>query len=127
MITRRFQFIIIFFCVCFFVVIFRLLRKKELLLKYTLVWLFMGVVLTVFAIFPNLVGKMANAIGIYLDVNFLFFMLIGLLMCVVISLTIIVSRMNLRNKRLTQALALMERRLRELEKESRKEIRDGKK
>lgn len=70
---------------------------------------------------------MANAIGIYLDVNFLFFMLIGLLMCVVISLTIIVSRMNLRNKRLTQALALMERRLRELEKESRKEIRDGKK
>lgn len=70
---------------------------------------------------------MANAIGIYLDVNFLFFMLIGLLMCVVISLTIIVSRMNLRNKRLTQAVALMERRLRELEKESRKEKRDGKK
>lgn len=115
MITAKLQFILIIVLVCYFIVLFHFLANKQLLLKYSLTWILVGVILIAFAISPRLLKNLANLFGIYLDINFLFLMMLGLSICITMSLTVIVSRMSYRNKELIQATALLEKRLRIME------------
>ena len=115
MITAKLQIILIIVLVCYFIVLFHFLANKQLLLKYSLTWILVGVILIAFAIFPRLLKNLANLFGIYLDINFLFLMMLGLSICITMSLTVIVSRMSYRNKELIQATALLEKRLRIME------------
>lgn len=115
MITAKLQIILIIVLVCYFIVLFHFLANKQLLLKYSLTWILVGVILITFAIFPRLLKNLANLFGIYLDINFLFLMMLGLSICITMSLTVIVSRMSYRNKEIIQATALLEKRLRIME------------
>lgn len=108
----------IFFISCivlFFIVTLHYLLKKKLNLKYTLIWLLSILVLLIFAIFPNLVEKIGNFVGIISVTNAVFVFLIIFLVAIVFTLTAIVSHLNMRVSRLTQNQALMEKRIRELE------------
>ena len=118
MITTKLQIILIIVLVCYFIVLFHFLANKQLLLKYSLTWILVGVILIAFAISPRLLKNLANLFGIYLDINFLFLMMLGLSICITMSLTVIVSRMSYRNKELIQATALLEKRLRIMEEKT---------
>lgn len=115
MITTKLQIILIIVLVSYFIVLFHFLTTKQLLLKYSLTWILMGLILTAFTISPKLLKNLANLFGIYLDINFLFLLILGLSICIIMSLTVIVSRMSSRNKELIQATALLEKRLRIME------------
>lgn len=120
MITTKLHIILFFVLVSYFVVLFRLLVTKQLLLKYSLIWIAMGVALSVFVINPRLITYFANLIGIYLDINFLFLIMIGVAICIIMSLTVVVSRMSERNKKLIQAIALLENRVQMIENQIRR-------
>lgn len=102
-------------------IILNLLRKKSLNLKYTLTWLFSGIVMLIVSIVPEIVYYIAHAIGI-VDVTNAVFMIEGMfILIILLSLTSIVSHLNDRNRELIQKVGLIEKRLRDLEKANKKE------
>lgn len=97
------------------VVAIRMIHRKKLNLAYSLLWLAMVIVLTVAVLFPDVVYALAALVGIDIPLNMILtaFALFSLVM--MFYLTCIVSRENERSRAMTQQLALLEKRVRELE------------
>lgn len=102
--------------VVYFVILFVLLRQKRLTLRYTLLWLFAGVVMLLLALFPQLLRTVTNLLGFQLQSNALFAILFFCVLIILMSLTSIISKQSESIKRLVQTTALLEKRIRELEK-----------
>jgi len=98
--------VIIVFLFFFFVL---MLRRQKLELKYCLIWIFALFGVAVFCVFPRLLGKLSAILGIGLPVNTLFLICIAFLACICVSLTIVVSRLSDRLRKLTQNIAIAEK------------------
>jgi hypothetical protein len=85
-------------------------------IKYALMWFLMNAVLLIFAIFPQLVLKIANLLHIYSDTNAIFLMMIAALYMLCFSFSIIFSKNSLRIKDLTQEMAILKAELDEIKK-----------
>ncbi len=94
---------------------FRQIRQGKMSLNHTLLWIFVSLALLAVALFPEIATWMAGLLGIELPINmvFLFFSLFSIVLF--IYLTNVISREGRINRRLTQEVALLERRIRELE------------
>ena len=115
MITQRLQWFAIIVGILFLVMMIELIRKNRVALKYALLWLLSGVLMLLFAIFPQLLDRMARMIGIYSPVNALFAVLLCCGLVLMISFSVIMSGNKKAIVRLTQEISLMENRIRELE------------
>lgn len=93
----------------------RMIHRRKLNLGYSLLWLALALLLVIAVVFPQTVYALSALIGIDLPINFLLtaFALFSLVM--MFYLTCIVSRESEKNRTLTQQLALLEKRLRDLE------------
>ena len=118
MLPQRLTFTLIFAVVVFFAVVLWLLKKRRLALKYTLLWFLTGFLLLVLVVFPNLMSRLAALTGIQSRMNALYIFLIAFLIILVLSLTSIASRQTDRIRALAQAMAVLEERVRKLEKGS---------
>ena len=118
MISHRLQIFAVLAVLVFLAVLVILLRKNRLSLKYSLLWLFSGIVLLILSLFPGLLDSFSRLIGVYSSVNALFAVLIGCIILLMISFTAIVSKEKKEIVRLVQEMALLEDRLRKLEAES---------
>lgn len=105
----------IFLAALYFVVLFVLLKKRKLVLKYSLLWIFSGILFLTAVVFPELLGVITSFIGIQVPANGLFAMTILFLIFILMSITVIVSEASARIKTLVQKISLMEKRIRELE------------
>ena len=101
----------------YFYLVLRLLKKKSLNLKYTLLWLLSGIIMLILAVFPQILNGFATAVGIYEPTNALFAVIFFCIIIILMSLTAIVSKLNEKSKRLIQSIALLEKRVRILENE----------
>lgn len=99
--------------VVYFLLLLYLLKKRTLNIKYSLLWLFSGLLMLLLAIYPQILNWFAKAVGISAPVNALFMVVLFCVICIVVSLTAIVSKLNERVKCLTQICALLEKRLRD--------------
>ena len=117
MISRTLQIVMILAVAVYLVLLFLLLKKRSLHLKYTLLWIFSGILMLVLAVFPRILDWFAALIGIYEPTNALFSLIFFCVIMILMSLTAIASKLNEKNKQLAQAVALLEQRVRELEKE----------
>lgn len=115
MISIRLQIISFIGLMLYFVGILILLRNKTISLRYTLMWIFSGVIMTILVIFPEILEIIAKILGIKLASNAVFAMVLFFVLLILLSLTGIVSSLNEKNKRLTQTIAIMGKRIRELE------------
>lgn len=102
--------------IIYFFVIYFLLKKKNLKLKYSLTWIFAGLCMICLLVFPDFLIYIGNWLGIVDATNLLFAIIIFLILIIQISLTSIVSRMGERNKTLVQYIGILEKRLRDLER-----------
>jgi hypothetical protein len=116
MITGRFQFFAIAAVALFFLLVFFLLKKNRLSLRYSLLWMLSGVIMLVLALFPGLLDRFARLIGIYSSVNALFAVIFFCGLMLMISFTVIVSREKQEIVRSIQRTALLEKRIQDLEK-----------
>lgn len=103
---------------CYFIFILLLLKNKSINLKYTLLWIAAGIFLTIIAIRPELLVKLIQIAGIESSMNGLFVIMIGLVVVILMSLTSIVSKQSAKIRQLTQSIARLEKRIRELEEEN---------
>lgn len=102
--------------ICYFVVILYFLKQKALNLKYTLLWLVAGAVMGTLVAVPELLVSIIHIFGIQENMNGLFIFAIGFIIMILLSLTSIASRQNRKIRTLTQELAILDKRVRELEK-----------
>lgn len=115
MLPARLQIVLIAVVIVYFVMMCIFLKNKALSLKYTLLWLFAGWILGLLVAFPSLLTWVNSLIGIQGNMNGLFIWAIGFIICILLSLTSIVSRQNHKIRQLTQTIARLEKRIRDLE------------
>jgi hypothetical protein len=101
--------------ICYFIIILYFLKQRALNLKYTLLWLLAGVVMGILVIVPELLTAIIHVFGIQDNMNGLFIFCIGFMLMILLSLTSIASRQNRKVRTLTQELAILDKRVRELE------------
>ena len=94
----------------------RQIRRRRLSLAYSLLWLVMALLMLLAAIFPQLIYDLSDAIGLGLPINMVLLAFSFFSLVMLFYLTMIVSQLNDRNRRLTQQMALLEERVRKLEK-----------
>jgi hypothetical protein len=125
MISGRFQLFAIAAMAVFFILLFGLLKKNKLSLRYSLLWLLSGLILLALAVFPGLLDRFSRWIGIYSSVNALFAVIFLCGMILMISFTVIVSREKQEIVKMVQRLAVLENRVRHLEEKQEKSREGG--
>ena len=107
-------FVVVIFMYLAFII--HLLKKKKLELKYTLSWLISSFVLLIIIVFPSIMYWISNIIGIKTPINSA--LILGCMFIILLLITIpsIVSSLNKNLRMLIQEVALLEKRVRELEK-----------
>ena len=93
-------------CVIIVVLILGLLKKNKLELKYALSWLFLELGIFIITLIPNLLNVISKALGIYNEINMLFFLGFVFIILVIFSLTMSLSRNSERVRKMAQEIAL---------------------
>ncbi len=95
-------------------IIVQLLKRKKLDLKYTLLWLVAAAVLLFVTIFPQTVYFISQFLGITTPINSALVLAGMFIIVILITITSIVSNLNSRLRSLTQEIALLDKKVREL-------------
>lgn len=114
--TEKFQAFMILGALVLLIIIFGLLKHGKMTVKYSLLWMCLSLVLLVFALFPYVVYVLRDLMGVEMPVNLVFMLMFCFVLLVLLSLSIAISQLAEKSKRLTQANAILEKRVRELEK-----------
>lgn len=96
-------------------IILFLLKRKRLTVRYSIIWLFSGAVFLIFAIFPYTVLVLRDLLKMEMPVNVVFTLVIAFMLLLLLSLSSIVSGFADKQRRMAQEMALLEKRVRELE------------
>ncbi len=113
----RIQLVAILAAAALLLVVLELVRRRRLLERYALVWLFSAVVLLFLASWRGGLEKLADAVGIAYPPNALFFIAFGFVLLGLLNFSAAVSRLSDQTKVLAQRIALLEERLRNVEAE----------
>jgi hypothetical protein len=96
--------------------ILELVRRRRLLERYALLWIFSSLILLALAIWRGLLEEIASAIGVAYPPNALFFIAFAFVLVLLLHFSIAVSRLADQTKVLAQQLALLDERQRRSEK-----------
>lgn len=115
--TLRAQIILITALVIVLFVIFNMVRKRKLELKYALAWLLCDIALIIIVCIPKLLDVLAALLGIQSPMNLVFFLGFIFALVFIFILTVSLSRVTAKVRRLAQMEALLRKELMEKEKE----------
>ena len=91
-----------------FFVTFELLRRRTLREKYAAIWIVFGVVVLIFAKWPDALGSISKSLGFEVGSNFLFALLILFLIFVVMQLSSEVGKLESETQKLAEEIAIMQ-------------------
>jgi hypothetical protein len=94
-----------------FLVVLELVRRRRLMERYALLWLFASVVLLVLAAWRGLLTTLSHKVGIHYPPSALFVVAIGLGLILCVHFSLAISRLSDQNKLLAQRLAILQHRL----------------
>jgi hypothetical protein len=94
-----------------FVLVFELVRRRRLMERYALLWLFASAVLLLLAVWRGLLNEIAHAIGIYYAPSALFVIAFGFILVLLLHFSLVISRLADQNKLLAQRLGLLQQRV----------------
>lgn len=94
--------------ILFLIFVVHTVREKKLLLRDSLIWLLMAVLMLLLAIFPGIAMFFSSLIGIETPANFVFFAAMIMLLVLTFRQTAALSKATIQIERLTQELALAE-------------------
>lgn len=109
MMTVKLRVILVVALVVGLIIVINMIRRKSLELKYALCWLMAIAALMVVALVPGLMGVISQALGIYSVMNMIFFLGFCFLLVITFTLTVALSRLSNRTRKLAQQLALYEK------------------
>jgi len=98
--------------------IIELVRRRKLGEAYSLLWLLTGATLVVLSLWRELLDVLARMVGIFYPPTALFVVGFGFVLLILLQFSVMVSRLSDENRSLSQRLAILDWRLRQLEGES---------
>jgi hypothetical protein len=111
----RLQIVAIVGAVGLLLLVLELVRRRALMERYALLWLFCSVVVLMLAVWQDALDTLARAMGIAAAPNALFFVAVGFILLLLLHFSAAMSRLTDQSKVLAQRQALLEQRLHELE------------
>jgi len=97
-------------------VILELIRRRYLQERYSLIWIVTGTFFLLLSIRTDILYRISHFLGFYIPSNALFFFGILFLILIVLGLSVITSRLSVKNKILAQEIVLLKKRVADLEK-----------
>ena len=97
------------------IIVLELVRRRRLMERYALLWLLSGVVLLALSTFRGLLEDAAALLGIEYPPSALFFIAFGFVLLLLLHFSVAVSRLADQSKVLAQRLAILEKRVRDVE------------
>ena len=98
-----------------FAVVIELIRTGRLRERYALLWLATAVVILVFGLWRDGLDELSDALGIAYPPNALFVLAMAFVLLLLLHYSTVISKLYDRTTTLTQRLAILEERIRELE------------
>ncbi len=96
-------------------VILELVRRKYLKERYALLWIATGSLFLLLSIWTDILFWISNFLGFTVPSNALFFFGLLFFLVIILSLSVITSRLSEKNKILAQKVVLLEKRVADLE------------
>jgi hypothetical protein len=96
------------------VLVFELLRRRRLIERYALLWLFSSLVLLGLSVWTGLLEVISDAVGIVYPPNALFMIAFAFVLVLLLHFSIAISRLSNETKVLAQEVARLDREVREL-------------
>lgn len=94
----------------FLIYVISLIKRDKLAIRYALYWVVLALALLLITWFPSLLTLFAGLLGIYSEINMVFFIGFCLSLWVIFWLTNKVSQQAVSIRKLSQQLALLEKR-----------------
>jgi len=94
-----------------FLFVFELVRRKRLLERYALLWMFAAAVLLGLSVWGDLLNQISTAVGVKYGPAALFAVALGFVVVLMLHFSLVISRLTDQNKILAQRVALLERRI----------------
>jgi hypothetical protein len=98
-----------------FAVVIELIRSGRLRERYALLWLGTAGVILVFGLWRDGLNQLADALGIAYPPNALFVLAMAFMLLLLLHYSTVISKLHDRTTTLTQRIAILEERIRELE------------
>ena len=104
----------------FLILIFALVKRGKIDIKFSLPWFAFMFLLLLFAAFPFLALSLSHFLHFTLTVNLIFTLVFSFILFVLLFFTAEICTLYKKNKQLVQYTALLEKRVRKLEEDSKK-------
>jgi hypothetical protein len=108
----KFQILVLVISVVFLFLVLEMVRRRKLVERYALLWMFAAVALLVLAIWRDLLEMAADAAGILSPVNALFAFAFGGSLILLLHFSVATSRLSEESKILAQEVARLDLELR---------------
>ena len=99
--------VLILFALLFVIYVWTNVIKRNLIIKYALLWLIFSVATTIAVLIPDVLKVICNSIGIATVSNFIFFLGFGILLFITFVLTEVVSTQKAKITTLAQEVAIL--------------------
>jgi hypothetical protein len=109
---NRLQVVAVFGAVVLLLIVLEMVRRRRLMERYALLWLFSAVIILALAIWTDALNVIARSMGIVSAPNALFFVAVAFILLLLLHFSAAMSRLSDQTKVLAQRYALLEERLR---------------
>lgn len=111
---------LIILVIAYIVVIIKSIKKKRMDISFSVFWLVIGIVLIIGLLIPNLIENITYLLGFETPSNMIFFITTIVAFCLILNLTMKVSKENKRNTVLVQELSILKAKIEEWERSNEK-------
>lgn len=100
---------LVVFSIVWIIVILRLVRNGKLSIKYSMIWLFVSLVLLIVGVFPKLMDLISNFFGFLTISNLVIGIILTLLLLLTLVLTMIVTNQKSQINNLIQEVSMLKK------------------
>jgi hypothetical protein len=112
--VNRLQLLAIIVTAGLFVLVFELVRRRRLLERYALLWLFSSAILLGLSVWRGLLEDLASLVGIFYAPSALFAVAFAFVLVLLLHFSLVISRLAEQTKVLAQRVALLQHEVDEL-------------
>jgi hypothetical protein len=117
-VETRIQIVAILATALLFGVVFEAVRRRRLMERYALLWMFCTAILLGLAVWKDALEELASAVGIYYAPSALFAIALGFISVLLLHFSLVISRLADQSKVLAQRVSLLQQRIEQLEAEA---------
>ncbi|MCH5166320.1 MAG: DUF2304 domain-containing protein [Erysipelotrichales bacterium] len=112
--------LLLFAIIIFIIVMLNFIKKDNVSIKYSLIWLISSLIVIVLILIPNCLEWMSHLLGFELISNMIFVIAILILFAICFSFTVIVTRETRKIRLLIQEISILKAKVESLEKKQEK-------